>query len=68
MELAVAMAEEVQKEEGGVGFQGAEVVVASCPLVEEAGPWGVREVLDHGPLVVEGAASMGEAFHLDLEA
>lgn len=62
------MVEEVQKEEGEAGCQGAEEVVASCPLVEEAGPWGVREVLDHGPLVVEEAASMGEAFHLGLEA
>lgn len=63
MEPAVAMAGEAQKEEVAAGCQGEEVEVASCPLVEEATPWGVREVLDHGPLVVEVAASRGEAFH-----
>lgn len=59
---AVAMVEEVQKGEVA-GCREEEVEVASCSLVEEEDPWGVREVRDHGPLGEEGAASMGEACH-----
>lgn len=63
MEPAVAMEAGVQKEAVAVDFQGGEVEVASCPLVEEVDPWGVHVVLDHGPLVVEEVASTEEAFH-----
>lgn len=59
---AVAMVAEVQKEEEA-GCQGEVVEVASCPLVGEVDPWGVRGVLDHGPLGEEEAASRAEAFH-----
>lgn len=67
-EPAVAMAAEAQKEEVAAGFRGEEVAGASCPLVEEGDPWGVREVLDHGPWGEEEAASMEEASHSGLEA
>lgn len=62
-EPAVAMAVEAQKEVAAAGCQEEEVAVASCPLVEGGDPWGVHEVLDRDPLVVEEAASTGEAFH-----